>query len=48
MRASGAYAAALGSTDEGEHDADNDDDDGQPNEQMSPAHRGAGHAAEAQ
>jgi hypothetical protein len=48
MRASGAYAAALGSADEGEHNAHDDDDDRQPNQEMSPTHGGAGHAAEPQ
>ena len=46
MRASGAYAAALGSPDEGEYNAHDNNDNRQPDEKMSPAHGGAGYAAE--
>jgi hypothetical protein len=41
-------AAPLCPTHEREHDADNYDDHCQPNEQVSPAHGGAGHAAKSE
>ena len=41
-------AQSLSSAYEGEHNAHDDDDDRHPKKQVSPAHGGAGHAAESQ